>query len=90
MTTENTTTETSETTEQPTPTPTLLTTEQEINGLRAVHQFFANYDRVPGFLANQWSQALDTIAVVANSLLAKNGGSAVVDVPTEEQESAQQ
>ena len=89
MTTENTTTETSETTEQPTPTPTPLTSEQEINALRAVHQFFANYDRVPGFLANQWSQALDTIAVVANSLIAKNGGAAV-EVPTEEQESAQQ
>lgn len=49
-----------------------LTAEQEINALRAAHQFFSNFDRVPGFLANQWSQALDTIAVVANSLIGKN------------------
>ena len=90
MTTETTNatpTETTEATEQPTATP--ITAEQEINGLRAVHQFFANYDRVPGFLANQWSQALDTIAVVANSLIAKNGGAAV-ETPAEEQEAAQQ
>lgn len=49
-----------------------LTTDQEIGALRAAHQFFSNFDRVPGFLTNQWSQALDTIAVVANSLINKN------------------
>lgn len=51
-----------------------LTTAQEINALRAAHQFFSNFDRVPGFAANQWSQALDTIAVVANSLINKTNG----------------
>lgn len=56
---------------QPSPT---LTTTQEINALRAAHQFFSNFDRVPGFAANQWSQALDTIAVVANSLINKTNG----------------
>jgi hypothetical protein len=55
------------------PSPTLTTT-QEINALRATHQFFSNFDRVPGFAANQWSQALDTIAVVANSLINKTNG----------------
>ena len=54
-------------------TPTLTTT-QEINALRAAHQFFSNFDRVPGFAASQWSQALDTIAVVANSLINKTNG----------------
>lgn len=72
-TTESTATETTtEATTAPevTATPS-LTTEQEINALRSAHQFFSNFDRVPGFLTNQWSQALDTIAVVANSLIGK-------------------
>lgn len=72
------TTETTETTETTTPevavTSPTLTTAQEINALRAAHQFFSNFDRVPGFAANQWSQALDTIAVVANSLINKTNG----------------
>lgn len=61
-----------ETQEAP-PSPT-LTIEQEINALRATHQFFSNFDRVPGFAANQWAQALDTIALVANSLINKTNG----------------
>ncbi len=48
-----------------------LTSEQEIAALRSVHDFLSKFDRVPGFLANQWSQALDTVAVVANSLIKK-------------------
>lgn len=73
MTSDTTTTSaevTTDSTEAAASTP-VLTTEQEINALRAAHQFFSNFDRVPGFLANQWSQALDTVAVVANSLIAK-------------------
>jgi len=81
-TTESTATETTtEATSAPevTTTPS-LTTEQEINALRAAHQFFSNFDRVPGFLTNQWSQALDTIAVVANSLIGKaNLGTTTTD-----------
>jgi hypothetical protein len=49
-----------------------LTAEQEIQALRNVHQFLSNFDRVPGFLSNKWAKALDAIAVVANSLIAKN------------------
>lgn len=49
-----------------------LDTAQEINALRAAHQFFSNFDRVPGNYTNAWSQALDAIAVVANSLIAKS------------------
>ena len=60
-----------------------LTTEQEINALRAAHQFFSNFDRVPGFLASQWSQALDTIAVVANSLISKNPSSTTSETTAE-------
>lgn len=70
MTTETTTTTTTEDATK-TRTPIVLTAEQEINALRSVHQFFGNFDRVPGFLSSQWSQALDSIAVVANSLIAK-------------------
>lgn len=72
------TTETTVETETETPEVTVttppqkLSTEQEISTLRAAHQFFSNFDRVPGFAANQWSQALDAIAVVANSLIAKH------------------
>jgi hypothetical protein len=73
--TTNTTTETTDSPEVAVSTP-VLTAEQEINALRAAHQFFSNFDRVPGFLANQWSQALDTIAVVANSIISKNSPAA--------------
>ena len=52
--------------------PVELTSEQEIQALRNVHQFLSNFDRVPGFLSNKWAKALDAIAVVANSLIAKN------------------
>lgn len=71
-----TTTETDASTETTAVSTPSLTTEQEINALRAAHQFFSNFDRVPGFLASQWSQALDTIAVVANSLIGKHTPSA--------------
>lgn len=63
-----------ETTDTSTETQPLqkLTAEQEINALRSVHQFLSSFDRVPGALATTFGQALDTIAVVANSLIAKN------------------
>lgn len=67
-----------------TKTPQILAVEQEINALRAAHQFFSNFDRVPGFLANQWSQALDTIAVVANSLIAKHAPASTAEEATTE------
>jgi hypothetical protein len=53
-------------------TSQILTAEQEIQALRNVHQFLSQFDRVPGFLTNKWSKALDAIAIVANSLIAKN------------------
>jgi hypothetical protein len=74
MTTANTTettTETAEVTEAPV-TVQALTAEQEIAALRSVHTFLSTFDRVPGSMATTWGQALDTIAVVANSLIAKN------------------
>lgn len=86
----NTTTATTTATETDTSTETAavstpsLTTEQEINALRAAHQFFSNFDRVPGFLASQWSQALDTIAVVANSLIGKHAPSATTTTDADE------
>lgn len=49
----------------------VLSVEQEIGALRRVHEFMASFDRVPGSHAAQWGQALDTIAVVANSLIEK-------------------
>jgi len=48
-----------------------LTVEQEIGALRRVHEYLREFDRVPGSMASTWSQMLDTIAVVANSLIAK-------------------
>jgi hypothetical protein len=69
-TTETTTTESQQEGET-TVVPQKLTAEQEINALRSVHEFLSQFDRVPGFLANKWSQALDAVAVVANSLIAK-------------------
>ena len=74
QTTDATQTETTETTPEVSVATPTLTTAQEINALRAAHQFFSNFDRVPGFAASQWSQALDTIAVVANSLINKTNG----------------
>lgn len=63
--------ETTEATATATQELPVLTTEQEIAALRSVHEFLSKFDRVPGFLANQWSQTLDTVAVVANSLIKK-------------------
>lgn len=81
------TTETTETTPEVSISSPTLTTTQEINALRAAHQFFSNFDRVPGFAASQWSQALDTIAVVANSLINKTNGKTpdAEDAPTNDE-----
>lgn len=49
-----------------------LTATQEVDALRAIHQFLTNFDRVPGSMAGTWSQVLDTLAAVANSLIAKS------------------
>jgi len=50
-----------------------LTSEQEILVLRQAHDFFGNFNAVPGFTATKWGQALDAIALVANSLISKAG-----------------
>lgn len=50
-----------------------LTQQQEIGALRAAHSFFSSFTGVPGHSAAQWGQALDAIAVVANSLIKKSG-----------------
>jgi len=50
-----------------------LTAEQEIQVLRQAHEFFGNFNAVPGFAASKWGQALDAIALVANSLIKKAG-----------------
>lgn len=78
------TTETTETKDTSTETVTLqkLTPDQEINALRGVHKFLSDFDRVPGSLASTWAQALDTIAVVANSLIAKKTPEASAEVET--------
>lgn len=87
-TTTETTTETTEDAETVVATQT-LTSEQEINALRSVHEFLSQFDRVPGFLANKWSQALDTVAVVANSLIAKATANGTATTSTETTESAE-
>jgi hypothetical protein len=51
--------------------PEAILPEQEIGALRKVHQFLSDFDRVPGSLSAQWSQMLDTVAIVTNSLIAK-------------------
>lgn len=94
MTTDNTTqataTETTETTEVAQELPN-LTSEQEIQALRSVHEFLSSFDRVPGFLANKWSQALDTVAIVANSLIGKaKANGTLTDSTTTTAESASQ
>mgnify|MGYP006943718901 CR=1 FL=1 len=59
----------------PAPQPQIqeLSPEQEINALRAAHQFFGNFPNVPGHAAANWGQALDALAIVANSLIKKAG-----------------
>ena len=39
--------------------------------LKSVHGFLSNFDRVPGSLAGAWSQNLDAIAYVVNSINAQ-------------------
>jgi len=83
-------TETTETTEVVQELPN-LTSEQEIQALRSVHEFLSSFDRVPGFLANKYSQALDTIAIVANSLIGKaKANGTLTDETTTTAESASQ
>lgn len=93
MTTENTadTTEVTETTQTTQDLPN-LSTEQEIQALRSVHEFLSSFDRVPGYLTNKWSQALDTVAIVANSLIgkAKANGTLTDDTTNTTAESASQ
>ena len=67
-----------------------LTAEQEVGALRAAHSFFSNFDRVPGSFANPWAQALDAIAIVANSLIAKQEAEAKKAAPAEPQAPAVQ
>lgn len=56
---------------EPTKIEGVLTDEQEINALKAAYDFFVNFDRVPGAYAAQWANALESIAVVANSRFKK-------------------
>lgn len=63
-----------------------LLPEQEIGALRKVHEFLSGFDRVPGSMSAQWSQMLDTVAVVANSLIAKLPKSEVQEEVSEVEE----
>lgn len=60
-----------------------LTPDQEIQVLRSAHEFFGNFNGVPGFAATKWGQALDAIALVANSLISKAGLLAPLEPPAE-------
>ena len=71
MTNTDTTTDTTDTTAEVVADLPRLTSQQEIEALRSVHEFLSAFDRVPGYLTSKWSQNLDTIAVVANSLIGK-------------------
>jgi len=51
--------------------PITLLSEQEIGALKKVHAYLSEFDRVPGSMASSWSEMLDTIAVVVNSLISK-------------------
>ena len=45
-----------------------LTKQQKVDALRQVHQFLSNFDRVPGFLANQWFQTIQAVALVCDNI----------------------
>lgn len=74
-------TETVESTETETPTvkvqPQPLAPEerlskgQQLAALKQVFEFLSNYDRVPGSLTSTWSQVLDALALVHNSLVSE-------------------
>ena len=55
----------------PVEAPQKLTEEQKGQALRFAHSYFSNFERVPGFAAAQWAQALDAIGLVINSLVAE-------------------
>lgn len=61
-----------------------LSAQDEIAALRSAHDFFGSYQNVPGFAAAQWGRALDTIALVANSLISKGGFLEQSDKPTDQ------
>ncbi len=45
-----------------------LSKEDQLNAIRQVFQFLSDYDRVPGSLSSTWSQLLDALALVHNSI----------------------
>lgn len=45
-----------------------ISKQQQVEVLKQVHQFLSNFDRVPGFLSNQWFQTLQAIALVCDNI----------------------
>jgi hypothetical protein len=75
MTTQTETTETEtptvEVQQQPLAPEERLSKGQQLAALKQVFEFLSNYDRVPGNLTSTWSQVLDALALVHNSLVSE-------------------
>ena len=89
-------TETVETTETETPTVEVqseqleveepLSKVQQLSALKQVFEFLSNYDRVPGNLTSTWSQVLDALARVHNSLVTELSESVDTSTTTKTEE----
>jgi len=42
---------------------------EQVKALTEIYQYFSNYDRISGSAATTWGRALDTIALVTNSIV---------------------
>jgi|688.fasta_scaffold1697409_2 hypothetical protein len=51
--------------------PRVLSKEEQLDVLVKIHNFLANYDRVPGAFASQFAQVLEGLVLVANSVQAE-------------------
>lgn len=45
-----------------------LSKSDQLSALKQVFKFMSNYDRVPGNFTTTWSQCLDALALVHNSI----------------------
>jgi hypothetical protein len=45
-----------------------LTKQQKVETLRNIFMFLSNFDRVPGALAKNWADMLQSLAVIADNI----------------------
>lgn len=45
-----------------------LSKQQQLDMIKNIHQFLLTYERIPGFIALQWAQMLQSLELVFNNI----------------------